>query len=94
MTEAWSGRPQAYLGIAYPKFPNLFALLGPNTGPGHNSIIVMIECQMKYIIQLLSYMYKNGKRSCEVKETAFQRFYRTCYKRLKETTFDSGCKSW
>jgi hypothetical protein len=39
-------------------------------------------------------MVKNKKKVCEVKESAFKRFYATCYKRMKETTFASGCKSW
>jgi cation diffusion facilitator CzcD-associated flavoprotein CzcO len=38
------GGPAAYLGVAVPKFPNLFLLMGPGTGLGHNSIIAMIEC--------------------------------------------------
>ena len=31
-------------------FPNLFLLVGPNTGLGHNSIVFMIEAQLNYVL--------------------------------------------
>jgi len=34
MREVWEGTPRAYLGTSVPDFPNLFLLLGPNTGWG------------------------------------------------------------
>eukprot|EP00475_Leptophrys_vorax_P004193 TRINITY_DN12507_c0_g1_i2.p2 TRINITY_DN12507_c0_g1~~TRINITY_DN12507_c0_g1_i2.p2 ORF type:complete len:542 (+),score=135.10 TRINITY_DN12507_c0_g1_i2:1551-3176(+) len=94
VNDAWKGKPQAYLGISLPSFPNLFCLLGPNTGLGHNSIVFMMECQMRYIIQLIAHTFNKGKKVCEVKESAFKHFYAYAYKRLKDTTFASECKSW
>ena len=47
LAEAWDGSPQAYLGTTVAGFPNLFFLVGPNTGLGHNSIVFMIESQMQ-----------------------------------------------
>lgn len=35
---------EAYKGICVPNSPNLFILMGPNTGLGHSSMIFMIEC--------------------------------------------------
>ena len=43
----------AHLGITIAGFPNLFLLVGPNTGLGHNSMIFMIEQQVAYVIQAL-----------------------------------------
>ena len=40
--------PKAYLGITHPNHHNLFLTLGPNTGLGHNSIIFMLECQVRW----------------------------------------------
>ena len=34
ISERWGDKPNAYLGIMYPGYPNLFYLLGPNTGLG------------------------------------------------------------
>jgi len=38
LDEVWQGSPRAMYGATMADFPNLFMLLGPNTGLGHNSI--------------------------------------------------------
>jgi cation diffusion facilitator CzcD-associated flavoprotein CzcO len=43
LAEAWRAGNQAYLGTVVSGFPNMFLMVGPNTGLGHNSQIVMIE---------------------------------------------------
>ncbi|CAF3657497.1 unnamed protein product [Rotaria sp. Silwood1] len=47
LEKQWSQTMQAYRGVTVPNFPNLFLFLGPNTGLGHNSVLVMIEAQIK-----------------------------------------------
>ena len=47
------GSPKAYLGTTVPGFPNLFLLLGPNTGLGHTSVVVMIEAQLDYVLDAI-----------------------------------------
>ncbi len=51
LADAWADDdPRAYLGMTVPGFPNLFLMLGPNTGLGHGgSTIFMSECQARYI---------------------------------------------
>ena len=49
LAEAWNGSMAAYKGTTVAGFPNLFFLVGPNTGLGHNSIVFMIESQVSYI---------------------------------------------
>ena len=39
----------AYKGTTVPEFPNLFMIVGPNTGQGHTSMIFIIESQVAYI---------------------------------------------
>ncbi len=47
--------PKAHLGITVPNFPNLFCMLGPNTGLGHGgSAIFQAECQSHYIASALT----------------------------------------
>lgn len=58
INDAWRGVPVAHLGMTPSKFPNFFFLLGPTTGLGHNSIIFMIECQVRYLIQCISHTFK------------------------------------
>ena len=54
LAEHWRGTGmQALLGTAVHGFPNLFLLVGPNTALGHNSIVYMIEAQVRYVLQAL-----------------------------------------
>ena len=39
----------AYKGTTVHGFPNLFLLVGPNTGLGHSSMVFMIESQVAYL---------------------------------------------
>ena len=48
----WAEGPEAYLGLTTSGFPNLFMLYGPNTNGG-NSIILMLEFQVAYLMRLL-----------------------------------------
>jgi cation diffusion facilitator CzcD-associated flavoprotein CzcO len=52
LDEVWADGPEAYLGLTTSGFPNLFMLYGPNTNGG-NSIILMLEYQVEYMIRLL-----------------------------------------
>ena len=56
LDDVWQGSPKAHLGAAMPGFPNLFVLLGPNTGLGHSSMVYMIESQVAYVLDALQYM--------------------------------------
>ena len=50
LAEVWKGSMQAYKGTTVAGFPNLFFLVGPNTGLGHTSIVFMIESQIDYVL--------------------------------------------
>ena len=56
-------RPTSAIGVA--GFPNLFMLLGPNTGLGHNSVLLMIEAQIAYLRQALSHRRRHGLATLE-----------------------------
>ncbi len=53
IAEAWEKGPEAYFGVTTSGFPNLFMLYGPNTNGG-NSIILMLEFQIDYVLRLIS----------------------------------------
>lgn len=89
------GGLSAYLGITLKKLPNLFMLLGPNTALGHNSIIFMIESQIKYIIKCLDKMDEKKAGVLEVKTAPQDAFNERVQKALQKTVWnDGGCKSW
>ncbi|QSS61252.1 monooxygenase [Histoplasma capsulatum] len=54
LSDIWSGGARALYGIAAESLPNFGMLYGPNTNLGHNSIILMIEAQAKYIQAMIS----------------------------------------
>jgi cation diffusion facilitator CzcD-associated flavoprotein CzcO len=86
---------QAYRGVTVPNFPNLFLLLGPNTGLGHNSVIVMIEAQIQYISEALLYMQEKNLRTLDVKQDVYDQFNKKLQAKLKKTVWQSGgCHSW
>lgn len=65
LDSAWGDGAQAYLGMAVPRFPNLFQLYGPNTNQG--SILFMLECQSSYIARQLRRMGDEGLATIEVR---------------------------
>ena len=93
--EAWRDRMSAYLGITVTGFPNLFLLLGPNTGLGHNSVVLMIEAQVRYIMSCLKLMKRRKRHVLEVRPEAQKQFVADIYRRLEGTVWQSGgCHSW
>ena len=90
----WGESPNAYLGISCPNFPNLFYLLGPNVGLGHNSVVWMIECQVTYCIDAILKCINGGIKSIDIdanKNRDYQGFIQSL---MKLRVFHDGCKSW
>jgi cation diffusion facilitator CzcD-associated flavoprotein CzcO len=95
LSTTWQTEVPSYYGICVSGFPNFFMLLGPNTGLGHNSVVIMIEAQVKYIMRCLSFMRWKHLKTIDVKPDAQTNFYRKIQERLKPTVWQSGgCRSW
>jgi cation diffusion facilitator CzcD-associated flavoprotein CzcO len=94
LEEAWQGSPRAHLGTTVAGFPNLFILLGPNTGLGHSSMVYMIESQIAYVMDALRELRRNGHRTVEVRPDVQERYNRDVQRRMKRTVWSTGCKSW
>jgi cation diffusion facilitator CzcD-associated flavoprotein CzcO len=93
--EAWRERIGTYLGITVSGFPNFFMLLGPNTGLGHNSVVLMIEAQVRYVMSCLRLMRRRGQPVMDLLPASQQRFMDELRRRLPRTVWESGgCKSW
>jgi len=93
--DAWKERMSAYLGVTVTGFPNFFMLLGPNTGLGHNSVVLMIEAQVRYAMKCLKLMKRRSQRVIEVRAETQQRFVEEIYRRMAGTVWQSGgCHSW
>jgi hypothetical protein len=92
--DAWKERISAFMGITVAGFPNFFLLLGPNTGLGHNSVVLMIEAQVRYVMSCLRLMRKRGQ-VMEVRAASQHKFVERVRERLARTVWQAGgCKSW
>lgn len=90
LAERWNGSPRAHLGVTVPGFPNLFVLMGPNTGLGHTSVVYMIESQIAYVLDAL----RTGAATIEVRPEAEARFHAEVQRRMRGTVWSTGCRSW
>jgi cation diffusion facilitator CzcD-associated flavoprotein CzcO len=93
--DAWQRSKSALLGITVSGLPNFFMLLGPNTGLGHNSVVLMIEAQIRYIMSCLELMRRERHAVMELRPESQQAFGEWLRKRLAPTVWQSGgCRSW
>jgi cation diffusion facilitator CzcD-associated flavoprotein CzcO len=94
LAEVWQGSPQAHLGITVSGFPNLFLMLGPNTGLGHTSVVLMAEAQSRYVIAALKKMDEQEAATVDVRAEAQAEFVEDIKQRSVGTVWFTGCKSW
>jgi cation diffusion facilitator CzcD-associated flavoprotein CzcO len=94
--DAWDAHGmQALRGTTVAGFPNLFMLVGPNTGLGHNSIVFMIESQIAYVMDVLRTLDAQGAVACEPTPAAQDAFNATLQRRMHGTVWtQGGCASW
>jgi cyclohexanone monooxygenase len=95
LADVWHRSPQAYRGTAMAGFPNLFLLVGPNVGLGHNSIVFMIEAQINYLLGALDAMDARGAGRVEVRDDAVKAYNEHLQAKMGQTVWNSGgCASW
>ena len=94
LSEAWAGGAQAYLGTFVSGFPNLVLLYGPNTNLGHNSIILMIESQLRLLVDAVRRLDSGEVTRLDVRPEVQARYNDWLQHRLGGTVFAGGCTSW
>lgn len=94
LREAWGRRPIAYMGVTMPHFPNLFLMVGPNSGLGHNSVVFMIESQLGYVVPAIQRIVQDDVAELDLDPSALQSFQDEVDRRSRHTVWTSGCDSW
>jgi cation diffusion facilitator CzcD-associated flavoprotein CzcO len=95
LNRLWAGGAQAYLGTAIAGFPNLFIMTGPNTGLGHNSMVYVIESQVRFVMAALEALDRRGASAFEVRPAVQAGFNRWLQRRLSGSVWNTGgCRSW
>jgi cation diffusion facilitator CzcD-associated flavoprotein CzcO len=86
---------QAHRGLTVAGFPNLFMLVGPNTGLGHNSMVLMIEAQVGHMVQALDAMDRGGYGVLEARADVQAAYNAELQAELAKTVWATGgCNSW
>jgi cation diffusion facilitator CzcD-associated flavoprotein CzcO len=102
LADEWRDGPAAYRGVAVHGYPNHFLLVGPNSGLGHNSIVFMIEAQVRYVLQCLRWLDGRRLEVVEVRsdvqraynEALQKRFARTVWRSTPGSPWQLPCSSW
>ncbi|MDQ4040918.1 MAG: NAD(P)/FAD-dependent oxidoreductase [Actinomycetota bacterium] len=96
LAEVWAeAGMQAHRGTTVAGFPNLFFLVGPNTGLGHTSIVHVIESQVQYVRDALRTMERRGLAAVEPRPEAQSAWNRAVQARLRGSVWQAGgCASW
>jgi cyclohexanone monooxygenase len=85
----------AYKGTTVPGFPNLFMVVGPNTGLGHSSMVFIIESQVEYLRDAVRTMDLHRYAAVEPTAGATAAWNRDLQRRMGRTVWSSGgCSSW
>ena len=87
---------QAYKGATVHGFPNLFFIVGPNTGLGHSSMVFMIESQVAYAVDAVTHDARAGRRSGRAdRRRRSSAWNDDLQRRMKRTVWSTGgCSSW
>jgi cation diffusion facilitator CzcD-associated flavoprotein CzcO len=95
LVDAWPLGPEAYKGTTVSRFPNLFFLMGPNTGLGHNSMIYMIESQIAYVMAALAHVKQHALACIDVKRSSQAAYNDALQKKAERAIWSTGgCRSW
>lgn len=93
LDEAWKDGAVAYKGMTVSGFPNWFILMGPNTGPGHTSVLVYTEAQIEHTLQAIQRIRRDDLAFVDVKQEVQDAYNVRIQGRMKHMVW-SNCKSW
>ncbi len=96
LAEQWEREGMsAYKGATAHGFPNLFFIVGPNTGLGHSSMVFMIESQIAYTVDALERIRAGDLGAVEPTRAAQARWNEDLQRRMQRTVWHTGgCSSW
>jgi cation diffusion facilitator CzcD-associated flavoprotein CzcO len=90
----WKDGARAYLGITVAGFPNFFMMYGPNTNLGHNSILFMLECQTRYILDCIRAIENRDLAWISPRQDVMDAYNEDIQRELERTVWAQTGKSW
>ena len=99
LADVWSGGASALYGTTVPCLPNFGMFYGPNTNLGHNSIILMIEAQSRYLNTLVAAVLDARSRGARIgimpRQDRTDAYNERIQEVLNNSSFaDPKCGSW
>ncbi|RNM14150.1 flavin-containing monooxygenase [Nocardioides pocheonensis] len=96
LADVWAEHGMAsYKGTTTAGFPNLFQIVGANTGLGHSSMVFIIESQIAYILSALEQMKQRDIVAVEPTPQAQAAWNADLQRRMRRTVWSTGgCASW
>ncbi len=94
--DQWSADGSLALrGTTVAGFPNMFLVIGPNTGLSHSSMIQMIESQVAYLVDALRRLDPGSRTTLEPTPAAVRAWNADLDRRMAGTVWATGgCQSW
>ncbi|MFI1965648.1 flavin-containing monooxygenase [Streptomyces pathocidini] len=98
LAEEWQDGMAALRGASAAGFPNFLTIIGPNTGLGNSSMILIIEAQLNYLAdylrQLTALSADGGRAALDARPSAVNAWNRHLQDRMRRTVWNTGCDSW
>lgn len=96
LAEEWKDGMAALRGTSAAGFPNFLTIIGPNTGLGNSSMILMIESQLNYLADFMRQLDTLGGRiALDARTSAVDAWTDRIQRRMERTVWNSGgCDSW
>jgi cation diffusion facilitator CzcD-associated flavoprotein CzcO len=86
---------RVYKGTTIAGFPNMFVLVGPNTGLGHTSMVYMIESQLNYVVDAVKMMRTRGITRFDVRRDVQDAYNEEVQRKISSSVWmTGGCASW
>ncbi|MEV0412693.1 NAD(P)/FAD-dependent oxidoreductase [Streptomyces sp. NPDC050448] len=96
LADHWKDGMQSLRGATAAGFPNWMTVIGPNTGLGNSSMILMIESQLNYMADYLRQLnVLGGQVALAARPSAVNQWNRQVQARMERTVWNTGgCTSW
>ncbi|MBT0566297.1 NAD(P)/FAD-dependent oxidoreductase [Williamsia sp. CHRR-6] len=94
LAQEWARGAYAYKSFAVSGYPNLYFTFGPNSGPGHSSALVYMEAQIEAIVTAIHTVLDRDLALLDVRADVQADHNADIQRRLRATTWNSGCQSW
>ncbi|WP_438303671.1 flavin-containing monooxygenase [Streptomyces sp. HUAS TT11] len=96
LAETWKNGMAALRGATAAGFPNWMTIIGPNTGLGNSSMILMIESQLNYLADYVRQLdVLGGRVALDARPQAVENWNDRVQERMKRTVWNTGgCTSW